>query len=56
MKLAGGPTSHRPVGRRVLERFDNPLVIVDDDRRKTIPSNVDVTKRVLELLDLSVDV
>jgi hypothetical protein len=55
MELAGGPTSFRPTGRRVLERFENMVVIVDDGRR-TIPANVDVPERVLELLDLSVEV
>jgi len=29
---------------------------VDDDGRRTIPANVDVPERVLELLDLSVEV
>jgi len=56
MELAGGPTSFRPTGRRVLERFENMVVIVDDDGRRTIPANVDVPDRVLELLDLSVEV
>jgi len=56
MELAGGPTSFRPTGRRVLERFENMVVIVDDDGRRNIPANVDVPERVLELLDLSVEV
>ena len=56
MELAGGPTSFRPTGRRVLERFENMVVIVDDDGRRTIPANVDVPDRVLELLDLRVEV
>jgi ABC-type branched-subunit amino acid transport system substrate-binding protein len=56
MKLAGGPRSFRPTGRRVLERFENMVVIVDDDGHRTIPENVDVPERVLELLDLSVEV
>jgi transposase len=56
MELAGGPTSFRPTGRRVLERFENMLVIVDDDGQREIPANVDVPDRVLELLDLSVEV
>jgi hypothetical protein len=56
MELAGGSTSFRPTGRRVLERFENMVVIVDDDGQRTIPENVDVPERVLELLDLSVEV
>jgi hypothetical protein len=56
MELAGGPTSFRPTGRRVLERFENMVIIVDDDGQRTIPANVDVPERVLELLDLSVEV
>lgn len=53
MDLAGGPTSFRPTGRRVLERFENMLVSRVDGKRE-IPDNVDVPKRVLELLDLDV--
>ena len=56
MKLAGGPTSFRPTGRRVLERFKNMLILVDKDGRREIPANVEVPERVLELLDLSVEV
>ena len=56
MELAGGPTSFRPTGRRVLERFENMLVIVDDEGQREIPANVDVPDRVLKLLDLSVEV
>ena len=56
MKLAGGPTSFRPTGRRVLERFENMLILVDEDGRREIPANVEVPERVLELLDLSVEV
>ncbi|WP_438267616.1 IS1634 family transposase [Halovenus salina] len=56
MKLAGGPKTRRPTGRRVLERFENMVVIVDDDGQRIIPANVDVPERVLELLDLSVEV
>ncbi len=53
MDLAGGPTSFRPTGRRVLERFENMLVSRVDGKRE-IPDNVDVPKRVLELLNLDV--
>ena len=56
MELAGGPTSFRPTGRRVLERFENMLILVDEDGNREIPANVDVPERVLELLDLSVEV
>jgi len=55
MKLAGGPTSFRPTGRRVLERFENMLVMSVDGTRQ-IPANVDVPERVLDLLDLDVGV
>jgi hypothetical protein len=55
MELAGGPKTRRPTGRRVLERFENMVVIADDGQR-TIPANVDLPERVLELLDLSVEV
>lgn len=55
MKLAGGPTSFRPTGRRVLERFENMRVIRIDEKR-AIPDNVDVPERVLDLLDLSVEI
>lgn len=53
MALAGGPTSFRPTGRRVLERFENMLVSRVDGRRE-IPANVDVPERVLDLLGLDV--
>ena len=56
MELAGGPTSFRPTGRRVIERFKNMLALVDEDGDREIPANVDVPERVLELLDLSVEV
>lgn len=55
MALAGGPTSFRPTGRRVLERFENMLVLSVDGTRQ-VPANVDVPERVLNLLDLSVAV
>jgi len=55
MELAGGPTSFRPTGRRVLERFENMLVMSVDGTRQ-IPANVDVPERVLDLLDLDVGV
>jgi hypothetical protein len=32
------------------------VIIVDDDGQRTIPANVDVPERVLELLNLSVEV
>ena len=56
MELAGGPTSFPPTGRRVLERFENMLILVDEDGNRESPANVDVPERVLELLDLSVEV
>lgn len=53
MQLSGGPTSFRPTGRRVLERFENVLVMQTDGKRE-LPDNDNLPKRVLELLDLSV--
>ncbi|MFC4247556.1 IS1634 family transposase, partial [Natribaculum luteum] len=53
MDLAGGPTSFRPTGRRVLERFENVLVMQTDGKRE-LPDNDNLPKRVLELLDLSI--
>ncbi len=53
MDLAGGPMSFRPTGRRVLERFENVLVMQTDGKRE-LPDNDNLSKRVLELLDLSV--
>jgi len=55
MELAGGPTSFRPTGRRVLERFENMRVIRIDDER-AVPDNVDVPERVLDLLNLGVEI
>ena len=53
MDLAGGPTSFRPTGRRVLERFENVLVMQTNGERE-LPANDNLPTRVLELLDLSV--
>jgi len=55
MDLAGGPTSFRPTGRRVLERFENVLVMQTNGERE-LPANDNLPRRVLELLDLSVAV
>jgi hypothetical protein len=55
MELAGGPTTYRPTGRRVLQRFENMLVSRVDGQR-VLPENVDVPSRVLNLLDLSVEI
>jgi len=55
MELAGGPTTYRPTGRRVLQRFENMLVSRVDGKR-VLPENVDVPSRVLNLLDLSVEI
>lgn len=55
MELAGGPTTHRPTGRRVLQRFENMLVSRIDGQR-VLPENVDVPSRVLDLLDLGVEI
>jgi transposase len=55
MELAGGPTTFRPTGRRVLQRFENVLVSRVDGKR-VLPENVDVPSRVLDLLDLSAEI
>jgi hypothetical protein len=55
MELAGGPTTYRPTGRRVIQRFENMLVARVDGKR-VLPENVDVPSRVLDLLDLSVEI
>jgi len=55
MELSGGPSTYRPTGRRVLQRFENMLVSRVDGER-VLPENVDVPSRVLELLDLSVEI
>jgi transposase len=55
MELSGGPSTYRPTGRRVLQRFENMLVSRVDGKR-VLPENVEVPRRVLELLDLSVEV
>jgi hypothetical protein len=55
MQLSGGPTSYRPTGRRVLERFENMRVVRIDGQRD-LPSNVEVPERVLEFLDLDVTI
>ena len=55
MELSGGPTTYRPTGRRVLQRFENMLITRVDGER-LLPENVDVPFRVLELLDLGVEI
>jgi transposase len=51
MQLSGGPTSYRPTGRRVLERFENVQVVHIEGKRE-LPDNESVPRRVLELLGL----
>jgi len=55
MELSGGPSTYRPTGRRVLQRFENVLVSRVDGER-VLPENVEVPERVLDLLDLSVEI
>jgi hypothetical protein len=55
MELSGGPTTHRPTGRRVLQRFENMLISRVDGIR-VLPENVDLPFRVLDLLDLDVEI
>jgi hypothetical protein len=55
MELAGAPTTYRPTGRCVLQRFENmPVSRVDGPR--VLPDNGDVPSRVLKLVDLSVEI
>jgi transposase len=51
MKLAGGKQSHRPTGRRVLERFENMMVAKDGSTR-SLPDNLPIPGRVLDLLGM----
>jgi transposase len=51
MQLSGGPTSYRPTGRRVLERFEN-VQVVHIEGKRMLPDNENVPRRVLELLGL----
>ena len=44
-----------PVGRRVLERFENMLVMEVDGIRE-IPDNVTIPERVLDRLELDITV
>lgn len=55
MELSNGSTSYRPTGRRVLQRFENMLISRVDGTR-VLPENVDVPYRVLNLLDLDVEI
>lgn len=55
MELAGGPTSYRPTDRRVLERFEN-MRVVEVDGTRALSDNVDVPTRVLDLIDLSIEI
>jgi hypothetical protein len=55
MELAGGPITRRPTGRRVLERFENMLVMEVDGTRE-IPDNVTIPERVLDLLELDITI
>lgn len=55
MELAGGSTSFRPTGRRVLKRFKNMRVNRMDEKR-AIPDNVDIPEHVLDPLGLSVEI
>lgn len=45
MESAGGPTTYRPTGRRVLQRFENVFVSRVDGQR-VLPENVDLPSRV----------
>ena len=51
MEIVGAQPTDRPTGRRVLERFQNVMVLdVDGDR--VVPTNVELPDRVLELIGL----
>lgn len=51
MKLAGGKKSHRPTGRRVLERFEN-MMVAKDGTARSWPENLTIPRRVLALLGM----
>lgn len=51
MKLAGGKTSYRPTGRRVLERFEN-MMVAKEGTTRSLPENLAIPWRVLELLGM----
>jgi transposase len=55
MELSGGPTSYRSTGRHVFQQFENMLISRVDGTR-VLPENVDVPYRVLDLLDLDVEI
>jgi hypothetical protein len=55
MEPAVGASTYRPTGRRVLQRFEN-LLVSRVDGEHVLPKNVDVPLRVLELLDLGVEI
>jgi len=55
MELSGGPSTYRPTGRRVLQRFENMLSVVSTANACS-QKNIEVPSRVLELLDLEVGI
>ena len=56
MYLAGRKWSHRPTGRRVLERFHQMRVIKLPDGTRVFPSNLKIPERVLRFLNVDADV
>jgi transposase len=54
MEIVGAQPTFRPTGRRVLERFENVMVIRMNGSR--LISDEDVPERVLDLVDLDVSV
>ncbi|MFB6198252.1 MAG: IS1634 family transposase [Halobacteriaceae archaeon] len=51
MNLAGGKSSHRPTGRRVLERFEN-MMVAREGTDRSLPDNLEIPWRVLDLLGM----
>jgi len=56
MYLAGRKWSHRPTGRRVLERFHQMRVIKLPDGTRVFPGNLKIPERVLRFLNVDADV
>ncbi len=56
MFLAGRKWSHRPTGRRVLERFHQMRVLKDQDGRRMFPGNLNIPERIFRFLRVDPDI
>ncbi len=57
MYLVGGATSHRPTGRRVIERFARMKVVCGGGgQTRQFPNNLEIPERVFDLHGVKVDV